>query len=211
MEPREHWQAVYSRKAPDEVSWFQREPRLSLELIGRSPNVPRDVLDVGGGASTLVDALLHTGSDRITVLDLAPAALASARARLGPDGERVGWIAADILNAPLADQSVDVWHDRAVFHFLVAPHERQRYVDQVRRLVRPGGQVLVATFAEDGPTRCSGLEVARYSSRALHATFGPGFELVASRREDHLTPSGVHQAFTYCLCVWDGGIAQHAA
>jgi 2-polyprenyl-3-methyl-5-hydroxy-6-metoxy-1,4-benzoquinol methylase len=203
-DPVRHWQTVYETKASDEVSWFQREPRLSHALIARvAPSLDAAIVDVGGGASTLVDALLADGYTNVTVLDLAEAALRQARARLGPDASRVTWSVADILDATLPPASIDVWHDRAVFHFLTRAEDRARYIAQVQRAVRPGGYVLVATFAEDGPTRCSGLEVARYSATQLHGVFGAGFVLESSLRESHMTPSGGQQAFTYCLCRWD--------
>jgi ubiquinone/menaquinone biosynthesis C-methylase UbiE len=157
------------------------------------------IFDVGAGASTLVDGLVSAGYRHVTVLDISAAALQIARQRLGPSAASVSWIEGDVLSVPLAHDTVDLWHDRAVFHFLTAATDRRRYVAQVRRTVRAGGFVLVATFAEDGPTSCSGLDVARYSPDALHAEFGPGFQLVESRREQHLTPWGAPQAFTYCL------------
>ena len=204
QDPARHWQTVYETKAPDEVSWFQREPRLSQALIARvAPSLDARIVDVGGGASTLVDALVAAGYLNVTVLDLASAALNQARKRLGPDASRVTWSVSDVLDATFFPASIDVWHDRAVFHFLTRAEDRARYVSQVQRAVRPGGHVLVATFAEDGPSRCSGLDVARYSPTQLHSVFGAGFVLEASVRENHTTPSGNQQAFTYCLCRWD--------
>lgn len=205
MDPKAHWESVYRERGPEGVSWYQPEARLSLELIRRAAPPPAPaVLDVGGGASTLVDGLLAAGYARAVVLDLSGAALAAARERLGPErAARVEWREADVLEAALPTASVDVWHDRAVFHFLLDAAARRRYVAQVRRAVRPGGHVLVATFAEDGPARCSGLEVARYEPAALHAEFGGGFRLVESVREKHLTPWGAPQAFTYCLCRFE--------
>lgn len=203
-DPSEHWQSVYKNKAPEEVSWFQSEPHLSYKLIASAaPSRDARIADIGGGASTLVDTLIAKGYTNVAVLDLAPAALHRAQARLGADAWRADWLAADVLTVTFPPESIDVWHDRAVFHFLTRPEDRDRYVEQVKRAVRPGGHVLVATFAEDGPTRCSGLPVARYSSEQLHGTFGLGFVLEKSAREDHTTPSGAHQAFTYCLCRWE--------
>ena len=199
-----HWQSVYETKAPDEVSWFQREPRLSHALVTRvAVSLDASIIDVGGGASTLVDTLLADGYTRITVLDVAEAALRQARARLGSAATQVAWSVADVLYGSFSPARLDVWHDRAVFHFLTRAEDRVRYISQVQRAVRPGGHVVVATFAEDGPTFCSGLEVARYSATQLHDVFGAGFVLEASFREDHITPSGSHQSFTYCLCRWD--------
>jgi SAM-dependent methyltransferase len=201
MDPKRHWETIYQRKDPTAVSWFQPDPALSLQLVTEAaPNRAAVILDVGGGASTLVDGLLRLGYRQVGVLDLSRAALAHARRRLGPDARRVAWYQADVLSLPLADGSLDVWHDRAVFHFLTHPGDRGRYIEQVRRAVRAGGHVLVATFAEAGPPRCSGLEVVRYSAEGLHGAFGPDFRLVKSAQEDHVTPAGVHQAFVYCLC-----------
>ena len=186
-----HWESIYRRRAPTEVSWYQREAGLSMDLIQRTtPALDARIVDVGGGASTLVDGLLDAGYRAVTVLDIAVAGLTLARERLGPRAARVGWVAADILDAPLALGGFAVWHDRAVFHFLTDPADRARYVDQVRRAVRPGGHFVVATCASDGPTRCSGLDVVRYTPDAMHAEFGDGFQLLDSVREDHRTPTG---------------------
>jgi len=199
-----HWDSVYGRKRADEVSWFQREPAISLDLIRRAaPETSARIIDVGGGASRLVDALSRTGYSDLTVLDLSPTALAQARARLGDAAGRVCWLEVDVLNAKLPDAQFDLWHDRAVFHFLTSPSDRDAYLAQVRRAVRPGGHLLVATFAEDGPTKCSGLPVARYSADALHSEFGGAFQLVESTREQHVTPSGTVQSFVYCLCRFE--------
>ena len=201
MDRSAHWEHVYRTKQPDQVSWFQAEARLSRELIERAaPDRTARIIDIGAGASTLVDGLVASGYGAITVLDISPAALALARARLGPEAASVEWRAADVLQAEFPVQAFDVWHDRAVFHFLTDPADRGRYVAQVRHAVRPGGTVIVATFAADGPLRCSGLDVARYSPDGLHAEFGAGFTLIDSHRELHTTPSGATQAFTYCVC-----------
>ncbi len=158
------------------------------------------IIDVGGGASTLVDDLLDSGYSEITVLDLSATALAVARARLGPRAAAVRWLEADVLEADLPAYGYDVWHDRAVFHFLISPEDRRAYVRQVLRAVRPGGMVIVATFALDGPLQCSGLEVMRYDAESLHAEFGAPFTLLAHESEAHQTPAGKVQQFTYCLC-----------
>lgn len=201
MEERQHWETVYRAKAPDTVSWYQRHADHSLALIlGVASNRREPIIDVGGGASVLVDELLDAGYVDLTVLDIAGAALAVVRARLGARAAEVDWREADVRSAVLPAAHYAVWHDRAVFHFLTDPGDRAAYVAQVERAVRPGGYVLVATFAEDGPARCSGLPVARYSAASLHAAFGSGFELLSSAREEHVTPSGAHQAFVYCLC-----------
>ena len=198
---KSHWEGVYRAKAPTEVSWYQPEARLSLNLIRRVvPDLDAPVVDVGGGASTLVDGLLDAGYQAVTVLDLAPTALVLARERLGPAAARVTWIESDVLTAALPPGGYAVWHDRAVFHFLTDPRDRARYVAQTQRAVRPGGYVIVASFGPDGPPRCSGLPVQRYSPETMHAEFGAAFRLLDSVREDHHTPAGVTQAFVYCLC-----------
>ncbi len=201
MDRRTHWERVYSEKQPDQVSWFQAEARLSLDLISTfSAGPAATIVDVGGGTSRLVDGLLALGYADVRVLDISAAALTASRARLGTSADRVQWTVGDVLSTDFAPQSVDVWHDRAVFHFLTDAADRARYVEQVRQAVRPEGLVLVATFAEDGPLRCSGLEVVRYAPEALHHEFGEEFVVVASRREEHRTPWGAVQWFTYCLC-----------
>lgn len=200
MDLKQHWETIYQTKSATDVSWFQPEARLSLELICRvAPNRAAAILDVGGGASTLVDSLLQRGYGAITVMDVSSAGLNQARARLGTAAAQVSWLEADIREAHLPRAAIDVWHDRAVFHFLTDATDRRRYVEQVRLAVRPGGHVLVATFAQDGPTRCSGLEVARYTPDALHGEFGAPFNLLGGTGEVHTTPSGVQQAFVYCL------------
>ena len=212
MERSAHWEQVYRTKGPDQVSWFQAEAQLSRRLIERvAPDRAAPVIDIGAGASTLVDGLLASGYDNLTVLDLSVSALALTQQRLGHASEMVHWQAADVLSAAFAEGAYSVWHDRAVFHFLTDPADRARYVAQVRRAVRPRGHVLVATFAEDGPSRCSGLAVARYSPASLHAEFGASFDLVESHRELHTTPAGAQQAFTYCVCRVGQGSQGHDA
>jgi SAM-dependent methyltransferase len=201
MDDKSHWDRMYGTIAPERVSWYQAEAQLSLRLIREAvPDTGAAIIDVGGGASTLVDGLLSAGYRRLTVLDLSHVALTAARARLGVAAETVRWIEEDVLTATLPNEAFDLWHDRALFHFLTSPVDRSRYVAQVRRAVRPGGFVLIATFALDGPVKCSGLEVARYSADGLQAEFGPEFRLAGSTREEHHTPDGRTQAFTYCLC-----------
>lgn len=206
MDRRTHWERVYAEKQPDQVSWFQAEARRSLDLISEFAARPdAAIIDVGGGASRLVDGLLARGYLDVRVLDLSAAALAAAHARLGTPGDRVHWNVGDVLTVEFAPQSVDVWHDRALFHFLTDASDRARYVEQVRHAVRPDGLVLVATFAEDGPLTCSGLEVVRYAPETLHHEFGAEFSVVASQREEHRTPWGAVQWFTYCLCRFRPG------
>uniref|UniRef100_UPI002AB78998 class I SAM-dependent methyltransferase n=1 Tax=Paraburkholderia sp. J8-2 TaxID=2805440 RepID=UPI002AB78998 len=162
MQSKEHWNHVYETKASTDVSWFQEHPRQSIELIEQS-GVDKDaaIIDVGGGASTLVDDLIDKGYSELTVLDLSEAALEVARERLGERVQAVSWIVGDVTKADLPVHAFDVWHDRAVFHFLTSEAEREAYVRTVLRTVKPGGTVIVATFAEDGPERCSGLPVMR--------------------------------------------------
>lgn len=198
---RDHWERVYHDKAPTELSWYQRHSERSLQLIEQT-GIARSasIIDVGGGASTLVDDLLARGFSDVAILDLSAEALTRARQRLGAGAERVKWLVADVLTTDLPANSVDLWHDRAVFHFLTDPDHRAEYIAQVRRVVRPGGHVIVATFAEDGPTQCSGLPVQRYSATELHGTFGDDFQLERSERETHETPGGAEQRFVYCWC-----------
>lgn len=201
LDPRQHWENVYSSKASDQVSWFQPHAASSLRLIQNCTDQQAHVIDVGGGASTLVDGLLDAGYRRLTVLDLAESALAASRERLGARAQAVQWVAADITRASLPALQYDVWHDRAVFHFLTDPDDRARYVAQVLKSVKPGGQVIVAAFGPDGPLQCSGLDVMRYAPDALHAEFGAPFRLLGHETEIHLTPAGKEQAFVYCYCV----------
>ncbi len=201
MDPKTHWETIYRTKDVHEVSWFQAEARRSLDLITSiSPDRSAPIIDVGAGASVLVDNLLAAGYGDVSVLDVSEAALGISRDRLGTDSSRVKWMRADVLRAQLDEGAYAVWHDRAVFHFLTDATDRQAYVEQVRRAVRPGGFVLVATFAEDGPEYCSGLPVVRYSAEGLHSEFGTDFQLVRSEHEDHRTPGGAEQSFLYCLC-----------
>jgi ubiquinone/menaquinone biosynthesis C-methylase UbiE len=202
MSEQEHWEKVYQTKSAEALSWFQEHATRSLEII-RSIGAKPDsrIIDVGGGASTLVDDLLDHGFDHVSVLDLSASALEVARQRLGPKGEIVDWLAGDIRQVKLPAQTYDIWHDRAVFHFLTDPADRLAYVEQVMVSVKPGGHVIVATFAPDGPDQCSGLPVARYDHAQLHGEFGPAFELLEHANEAHKTPWGSVQHFVYCHCV----------
>lgn len=202
----EHWDTVYGTKATDEVSWFQRQPTTSQRLI-TSVSSPSDaVIDVGAGASTLVDALLDAGWSDVTVLDVSATALAVVRDRVlnrphDRAHERQGsasFVVADVLSWQ-PERTYDAWHDRAVFHFLVRPDQREQYVATASHAVRPGGVLVLGTFAADGPTQCSGLPTSRYDADALAAVFEPGFSLEHSEREEHVTPSGVVQPFTWAV------------
>ncbi|MDP1871286.1 MAG: class I SAM-dependent methyltransferase [Gallionella sp.] len=201
MDSKQHWEQVYATKSSDSVSWFQEHADQSLRLI-HNTSLGKDaaIIDVGGGASTLVDDLASEGFSDLTVLDLSDAALSVARQRLGKRADAVHWMEGDITRAEFPVHRFDIWHDRAVFHFLTAPAERQAYVERVMRSVRPGGHVIVATFAEDGPEKCSGLPVMRYQPESLHAEFGDAFLLVAHEKEVHHTPFGTDQQFVYCYC-----------
>lgn len=197
---RTHWENVYRNKAVNEVSWFQPQAASSLRLIEGCAGHDAAIIDVGGGASVLVDNLLDAGYHDLTVLDLAEAALATTRARLGARAQGVEWIAGDITAVPLPAARYDVWHDRAVFHFLTDAADRARYVAQVLRAVKPGGHVIVAAFGPGGPLQCSGLDVVRYAPDALHAEFGTAFRLERHETEVHHTPAGKDQEFVYCYC-----------
>ena len=201
MHSKQHWEKVYATKATDSVSWFQEHANLSLDLI-RSTGVGKDagIIDVGGGASVLVDDLLEDGFTDLSVLDLSAAALNEARKRLGEKERMVRWIEADITDVDLPAQRYDIWHDRAVFHFLTEPEQRAAYVRTVMRSVKPGGHVIVATFAENGPLKCSDLPVMRYSAGELHDQFGDAFKLLIHCTEQHHTPTGKVQPFVYCYC-----------
>jgi SAM-dependent methyltransferase len=201
MDRKSHWDRVYETKQATDVSWYQTHAEVSLALIAAvAPGRDAAIIDVGGGASVLVDDLLANGYSHLTVLDISDAALSQARARLGDRASSVHWIDANILDVTLPPGAFDVWHDRAVFHFLTDADDRHRYVAQVRHALKPGGVIVIGTFAEDGPLKCSGLEVARYSPAQLHAELGSGFELIDTRRHLHTTPSGATQAFTFCAC-----------
>jgi SAM-dependent methyltransferase len=201
MEMKSHWETVYGTKAPDAVSWYAPHLHTSLSYIQQTA-LPASaaVLDVGGGEATLVDDLLDAGYQDVSVLDISGTALEVARARLGERAGRVRWLVGDALTHPLAEQSVDIWHDRAVFHFLTDDAQRQAYVAQVLRALRPGGFAIVGTFGPQGPQQCSGLPVCRYAPDELHGEFGERFRLVDSRFDLHTTPWGAEQQFVYCFC-----------
>ena len=194
---RAHWERVFAERGPADVSWFEAAPRASLELIdalGVGPGA--GVVDVGGGASRLAAALVARGFSDVTVLDLCARALEASHEEVGAAPPGVAWIRADVLEWTPA-RTFDLWHDRAVFHFMAEPEARRRYVAVALAAVRPGGHLVVGTFASDGPERCSGLPVARYDARSLAAEFGEAFALVKARRDEHRTPRGVIQPFTW--------------
>jgi SAM-dependent methyltransferase len=201
MNTKTHWEHIYETKTPTQVSWYQEHARFSLQYIRKTGMQKTDaIIDVGGGTSILVDDLLADGYQDISILDVSAVALQLARARLGIHAAEVNWIEADITQAGLPEQAYDLWHDRAVFHFLTQATDRRRYIDTLRRAVRVGGHIILATFAPDGPERCSGLDVVRYSPESLHREFGGDFEMVDSTRETHHTPFGTEQKFIYCYC-----------
>ena len=196
----DHWQAIYRDKSEAQTSWFRAHLDESLRLIDRLQlSAATPVIDVGGGRSTLADDLLARGFAHLSVLDIAEPALAAMRERLGADAVRVHWLVADITEAELPAAHFGLWHDRAVFHFLVDEVARKRYVAKAATSVRAGGYAIIATFAADGPERCSSLPVRRYDADALAAEFQPAFERVADAREEHFTPWGATQPFTYVV------------
>lgn len=194
---KRHWEQVYTNKSSLEVSWYQVEPRLSLELI-RNSGISKDapLIDVGGGASLLVDRLQAEGYRQLAVLDISGAALNVARLRLGAKATAIEWYETDVTQFK-APHPFNLWHDRAVFHFLTATEDRQRYLEVLKRTLVPGGHVIIAAFAIGGPTRCSGLEIVQYDAAKLSAELGPNFHLEEHQTEIHLTPSGKEQLFGY--------------
>ena len=201
MDTRTHWEKIYTTKAPDQVSWYRPHLETSIDLIERSiSDRSAPIIDIGGGESTLVDDLLARGFQNVTVLDVSQVAIDATKQRLGQVAGRVHWVTADITRVQLHPAAYDVWHDRAVFHFLTAPEQRAAYVRQVTRSVKAGGHVIVSTFGPEGPTKCSGLDVVRYDAESLHEEFGTRFRLVESSKELHETPFGTTQQFLYCYC-----------
>ena len=192
-----HWRQVYTGKDEQAVSWFEAVPAVSLDLIhttGAGPGAA--IIDIGGGASRLVDALIDEGFRDLTVLDISDESLEKSKARLGARGAAVHWRAADVTTWR-PERLYEVWHDRAMLHFLTAPEDRVAYVERLMRAVCPGGHVIITTFAPDGPERCSGLPVVRHDAASLSTLLGPSFELIESRRHEHHTPAGVVQRFQF--------------
>jgi trans-aconitate methyltransferase len=193
-----HWQSVYAAKAEREVSWFQDDAQPSLALIEEVASRSSAIIDIGGGASRLVDALLKRGFLDLTILDLSSTALSAAKKRIGGEAKRIRWIEADITTwEPL--RAYDVWHDRAAFHFMVAEPDRAAYRSRLARALKPAGHAIIATFAPDGPEQCSGLPVRRYDAEALAQTLGSGFRLMSTRRHEHVTPWGAVQPFQFSV------------
>ena len=201
MNKKSHWENVYTTKPPDQVSWYREHLDNSLKMILQA-NVGKDaaIIDVGGGSSTLVDDLLDHGFADVSVLDISGTAIAKSKQRLGSRSYRVNWIEADITEVTLSEEHFDVWHDRAVFHFLTDAEDRRKYVELVVRTLKPGGHIIVASFGLEGPDKCSGLDVVRYSPESMHDEFGDDFKLMRSLEETHKTPFGTTQEFVYCYC-----------
>ena len=202
MQNKEHWETVYSTKAPDAVSWFQERAETSLDFM-KKLNLEKNasIIDVGGGASTLVDDLLINGYLALSVLDLSGAALETAKKRIGSNSVNIQWFEADITEIRFPKHQFEVWHDRAVFHFLTKSEEREAYIENILHSVKPNGHIIISTFAEDGPTQCSGLSVMRYSAETLQAEFGENFLLKEQLKENHSTPFGTTQKFVFCHFV----------
>lgn len=201
MDRRTHWENVYQTKLPDQVSWYREHLDNSIQMILQT-GVEKNgaVIDVGGGSSTLVDDLLDFGFSEVKVLDISETAIQNSKERLGTDANKVEWIEADITKISLPKNHFDVWHDRAVFHFLTDAEDRRKYVELVKSSVKVGGHIIVASFGLNGPQKCSGLDVVRYSPEKMHGEFGDEFELVKSLNEQHNTPFGKEQEFIYCYC-----------
>ena len=201
VDRKDHWEQIYSDKKPTEVSWYQQHPEHSLELIkATGVDVSARIIDIGGGASTLVGFLLDAGYQRLSVLDIAHAAIEQAKSRLGDRADKVEWLEQNITKWAPAEL-FDVWHDRAVFHFLTDTLDRSSYIHTMSRALKPGGHAIIATFGPDGPEKCSGLEVVRYSPETMLAVLGDSFQLVETRIEEHKTPGGSSQSFVYCRFI----------
>lgn len=201
FDKKTHWQKIYKEKGPEDVSWFQAEPAISLELINNCELALSDpVIDVGGGASVLLDRLISSGYSRLAVLDISAQALAESKRRLGDDAERVQWIECDIT-AYEPREPFALWHDRAVFHFLTEADDRKNYVSVLSKALRPGGHLIMASFAINGPEKCSGLPIVQYDAPKLLSELGPGFRLLEERTESHITPGQQIQEFAWFRLV----------
>lgn len=199
-----YWDRVYQIKPFDTVSWYAPHLAQSLQLIeALCPDTSKAIVDIGGGESTLVDDLLAKGYVDLGVLDISETALAFTKNRLGDKANQINWYVGDITHHDFGDKQFDLWHDRAVFHFLTTPQSRAAYIQLVKKSVKKGGHVVMATFGPDGPLKCSGLDVVRYSEETLHAEFGESFEPMGSHITRHDTPMGTTQQFLYCWCKLD--------
>ncbi len=198
-ESQAHWEEIYGRRDPRTVTWYEPAPEVSLELIdGLGLTREAAILDVGGGASSLAGELLRAGYTDVTVADISSGAMAQAQSHLGEDARRVDWVDADVRSHTF-DRRYDVWHDRAVFHFMITPTDRRRYLDVLRATLHPGGHAILATFGPGGPEHCSGLPTYRYSAADLSQRLGDGFEPISSRLHEHETPTEATQQFMYLL------------
>jgi len=195
---KNHWERVYSDKESTEVSWYQQHPESSLALI-KATGIDHSarIIDIGGGASTLVDCLLDAGYQNLSVLDIAHSAIEQAKRRLGDRSDKVEWLECDITGF-VPELPFDLWHDRAVFHFLTDEADRSSYVQAMSKALNPGAYAIIATFDLSGPEKCSGLEVVRYSPETMSTVLGDGFQLVETSKEEHKTPGGSSQSFVYC-------------
>ena len=197
MNRKTHWESIYADKSPLAVSWFQKEPRLSLQLITNTGlSTEAAIIDIGGGASVLIDHLFERGFRHLAVLDISGTALSHAKQRLGPTAEQIEWLETDVTTF-VAPHPFDLWHDRAVFHFLTEAADRKRYVDTLKQTLKPGGHLILAAFAIGGPTRCSGLDIVQYDADKLGRELGEDFTLVEQLSEIHVTPSNQEQLFAY--------------
>lgn len=199
MDPKAHWDNLYSTNRPEQLGWYEPHLRISLEMIAAA-QLGKDarIIDVGGGASTVVDDLLDQGFEHITVLDLSEAALSLSRSRLGDRASKIQWLEADITSTQLPLSYYDLWHDRAVFHFLTSSADRRKYARTMRSSVKPHGHIVIGTFSPQAPPKCSGLNVQRYSPELLHQELGKDLQLHDHRFEVHVTPGGVEQTYGYC-------------
>ncbi len=200
MNPKNHWENIYLNNPPEKLGWYSPSLRTSLEWI-RSLEMNRDarIIDVGGGASFLVDDLIRLGYSSVSVLDISENALSLARERLGEKAEQVTWMVRDVTRADLPLQGYELWHDRAVFHFLTREDEQKKYLDNLNTSLVPGGYLIIAVFAPEAPPKCSGLPVQRYAAEDLVKVIGQDFELIRHQKELHVTPGGVEQMYLYCL------------
>lgn len=195
---KQHWDSIYKKNKPDELSWYQDYPQLSLKLIGKTGvGLDAEIIDIGGGTSKLIGILVDQGFRKLTVLDISSESIEKAKSQFGDKSKQITWIEEDItsFNPP---HSFDIWHDRAVFHFLTNINDRKKYIESVIRAVNSGGHMIISTFGLEGPPKCSGIKVVRYSAESLSEEFGNNFRLVESFSEVHDTPSKVQQNFIYC-------------
>lgn len=199
MDLNGHWENVFNTKSPEEMSWYEPHLATSVEwILEAAPNNSSSIIDVGGGASTLVDDLYAKGFRSLTVLDISSTAIEQSQERLGTVAREIEWMTGNVTRCALPNAAFDIWHDRAVFHFLTEQEERDSYVKQVASALKPSGQIIIATFAINGPPSCSGLPVSRYDRPSIEQQFGRAFRLVKSATVTHQTPAGVNQEFLYC-------------